>query len=452
MKLSDLQAAFGGEVRGDSFFEQVSTDTRTLKSGTWFFALRGERHDGHHHLAQAVAAGASALIVETPLADCLVSQWVVKDTLLALQQTAMYWRNKCGHITRFALTGSSGKTTTKEMLAAMLSTQGLTLATQGNLNNHIGVPLTLLALRPEHRFAVIELGANHVGEIDQTAALVCPDCVTITNIGWAHLDGFGGRQGIAKGKSEIFHHSGAQGVAVINLDDEWSDYCRHQAQSLHQITVSMKNPDADVHVVSQLPDQHGCFAIDLLVRGQPLPRIQLPVMGEHNVINASLAIGMCLAVPDIDLVKASRALERIPGISGRMCRHECGSVTVIDDSYNANPDSMRKAIDVLAVQPGRKILVLGDMAELGSAAGEEHVHVGAWAAMKKIDALYAVGEYADFYAEGFGSRTRLYSDRRALVADLLGELEGVVSLLVKGSRSSKMDEVVTVLLKEQGTC
>ncbi len=452
MKLSDLAATFGGELRGDCVFDSVSTDTRTLKPGAWFFALKGERHDAHQHLAQAIAAGASALIVQKSMVDCPVSQWVVPDTLLALQQAATYWRQECGHVLRFALTGSSGKTTTKEMLAAMLSTQGLTLATSGNLNNHIGVPLTLLAIRSEHRFAVLELGANHVGEIDQTSALVLPDCVAITNIGWAHLEGFGGRQGIAQGKSEIFQHPGALGVAVINLDDEWSDYCRSRAQHLKQITVSAENPAADVWVASKSADEQGCFSLELVVRGSPLPRIQLPVMGEHNVINASLAVGMCLAVPEIDLVQASRGLERMAGIKGRMCRHERGALTIIDDTYNANPDSIRKAIDVLAAQPGRKILVLGDMAELGSAAREEHVHVGAWAAMKKIDALYAIGEYADFYAEGFGSNARRYSDRGALIAELLSELHGVVSLLVKGSRSSQMDEIVDVILKEQGTC
>ncbi|NNM51428.1 MAG: UDP-N-acetylmuramoyl-tripeptide--D-alanyl-D-alanine ligase [Pseudomonadales bacterium] len=450
MQLSELQHRFGGQLlQGDASLQGVSTDTRTLQPGEWYVALRGQNFYGQDFLAQAQAAGALAVVVEHFDVSCALPQWVVDDATLALQQMAKAWSQKNKPLYRIALTGSSGKTTTKEMLASMLGTLGPTLATRGNLNNHLGVPLTLLKLRPEHLYGVFELGANHEGEIDLTSALVEPHAVGITNIGSAHLEGFGSREGIARAKSEIYRHVADGGRAVINIDDDFASYCLAASQHLRQVSVSLQDSKADVFAEDLLVDEQGCYSFVPQVFGQRLARWHLPLMGRHNVLNACMAIGMVSAVQGCDWKKMQAGLQTMPGVPGRMNCYRYQGITLIDDTYNANPVSMKVAIDTLAGLPGRHVLVVGDMAELGEAAVQGHHEVGAWAKMKKIDALYAVGDYAEAYSEGFGPEARVVADKEQLISDLHRELEGVVSILVKGSRSSHMEEVVNIL-REQG--
>ncbi len=446
MQLSDLQRYFGGKLyQGDASLQGVSTDTRTLQPGACYVALRGQNFDGQSFLPQAQAAGAQAVVVERFDAACTLPQWVVNDTTQALQQMAKAWAQENKQVYRIALTGSSGKTTTKEMLASMLSTLGPTLATRGNLNNHWGVPLTLLQLRPEHRYGVFELGANHQGEIDLTSALVEPHAVAITNIGTAHLEGFGSREGIAQAKAEIYKHVTHGGMAVVNVDDDFADYCLKASHHLKQVSVSLQNSGADVQAEDLLVDEQGCYSFVPRIYGQRLERWYLPLMGRHNVLNACMALGLASAVPDCDWKQMQAGLQAMPGVPGRMNCYRHKGITLIDDTYNANPLSMKVAIDVLAGMPGRHVLVVGDMAELGASAIQGHHEVGAWAKMKKIDALYAVGDFAEAYSEGFGGEARVAADKEQLISDLHRELEGVVSILVKGSRSSQMEEVVNIL-------
>ncbi len=446
MRLSQVVAQVGGELAGDAGFVGVSTDSRTLQAGEWFVALRGERYDGHDHVAVALEKGASALIVERLFPGVPVAQWVVADSLQALQALAVYWRQQCSGVRRFALTGSSGKTTTKEMLASMLATQGATHATRGNLNNQIGVPLTVLQMRPEHRFGVFELGASHAGEITEIARLIAPECVAITNVGSAHLEGFGSREGIARAKAEIYAAVQPGGRAVLNRDDEFYPWCRQQAAHLHTVSVSLQDPAAEVSVRGMQADASGCYRFEPLIEGKIFPWVQLPIMGKHNVLNACMALAMAWYEPGLDPLGLLQGLALMPGIPGRMHRETFGKMTLIDDTYNANPASVRSAIDVLAAQQGKKILVLGDMAELGEGVREEHRGVGEWAAMKKIDALYVVGDYAQWVAEGFAngaaSGAKVLPDKQQLLAELHTELQGVVSILVKGSRSSQMEDIV----------
>lgn len=444
MKLSFMAQLTGGRLLGaDLDITQFSTDTRTLKGGELFIALSGANFDGNKFAADAAARGAVAVVVSSEQAGLGVPQLVVESTHAALGQIARAWRQQFD-IVSVAMTGSAGKTTTKEFVASIFAGMGPTLATLGNKNNDIGVPLTLFRLDASHKYGVFELGANHVGEIAYTSALVQPQAVTITNVGTAHLEGFGSREGIARAKGEIYGGLVAGGVACINLDDEFAPYWQGLCEGRAQLHYSTHQP-ADLWVGNVRQATSGRYVFDLHVGAQSVA-IELQLLGRHNVANAlaAAALAHACAVP---LEKIAAGLARTLPPPGRLNLHvPRASVRLIDDSYNANPSSMKAAIDVLCDMPGRHVLVLGDMGELGSATESGHHEVGEYARMKKIDALYTVGQYSQFTAAGYGPETKVFDNQQLLIEELEKELETVVTLLVKGSRSAHMENVVTALL------
>lgn len=426
----------------DFVLEKVCTDTRNLKHGDVFIALRGNRFDGNRFIATAKQKGAVGAIVEEMDEQVDLPQLQVQDTREALAQLAGQWRHAYSGVT-IALTGSNGKTTTKEMLALMLADAGKTLATQGNLNNDIGVPLTLLRLRRDVCFAVVEIGANHPGEIERMVNVVAPDIALVTNVGEAHLEGFHSLDGVAQAKGEIY--SGGHRVAVINLDSSYAPYLIRLNHNKNIITFSMQGAEnatfaAEMH---QTRDQ-GAHARVHTPQGDF--DLNLQVSGAHNISNALAALSAVYACG----LPLQAAIERLAQYQGHSSRQEvvfCGNNRLIDDSYNANPASFRAGIDVLATAQGTRVLVCGDMNELGRNAVELHLGIGAYAASAGIDRLFACGRMAEHYQKGFGQNAIIFNDKESLLAALRPFLttQPSWSCLVKGSRSSHMEVVVEAL-------
>lgn len=443
-RLSQAAAWLAAERTGaDVEFLGVSTDTRSLPAGALFIALRGPRFDAHDYVAEAAARGAVALLVEHAV-DSPLPQLIVRDTRLALGRLAAAWRLHC-NTPLVAITGSNGKTTVKEMSRAIFAQSGAVLATEGNLNNDIGVPLTLLRLTPQHRHAVIEMGANHAGEIAYLSDLAQPDAAVITNAGPAHLEGFGSVEGVARAKGEIYRGLRENGVAVINADDAYADLWRGMAGTQRQLCFGM----APESIVTARWQPEGCGSRLWLQTPVGEAELLLPVPGRHNVMNALAAAALALAL-DLSLDAIRRGLEGMQGVAGRLARRAAfNGAQLIDDSYNANPASMRAAIDVLAACPAPRILVVGDMGELGSDATQLHREIGAYARAAGIDALYASGPLSLATAEGFGAGAQHFTDCAALAAALRQVLTVESTVLVKGSRSARMERVVEAL-QEKG--
>lgn len=440
VRLTQAAAWLGAERNGaDVEFHGVSTDTRALAPGVLFIALRGPRFDGHDYAAAASAAGAVALLVEHAV-DSPLPQLIVRDTRLALGRLAAAWRLHC-NTPLAAITGSNGKTTVKEMSRAILAQTGAVLATEGNLNNDIGVPLTLLRLTPQQRHAVIEMGANNPGEIAYLSDLAQPDAAVITNAGPAHLAGFGSLEGVARAKGEIYSGLRENGVAVINADDPFADLWRGMAGTQRQLCFGMA-PEAIVTARWQAEDGGSRLWLQTPAGEAEL---LLPLPGRHNVMNALAASALALAL-EVELSAICRGLEGMQGVAGRLApRRAFNGARLIDDSYNANPASMRAAIDVLAAYPAPRILVLGDMGELGDAALQLHRETGAYARAAGIDAMYVTGPLSMATAEGFGSGAEHFEDCAALAAALRPLLTAAATVLVKGSRSARMERVVDAL-------
>ena len=442
LRLREAAHVLNGEVSGaDVIFTTVSTDSRQLSAGALFVALTGPNFDGHNFVAAARERGAVAALVSRPVADPL-PQLRVADTRLALGQLAAAWRSRfAGPL--IALTGSNGKTTLKEMIAAILRVRGLTLSTEGNLNNDIGVPLTLLRLNGEHAYAVIEMGANHPGEIAYLTGLAQPDVAIINNAGPCHLEGFGDVAGVARAKGEIFQGLRPAGAAVINRDDEYADYWAGLNPGRRIMDFGLDRPAA---VRGELLDS-ASNRFRLHAGGEEAD-IQLPVPGRHNVRNALAAAAAALAV-GATLEDIRRGLESLRGVGGRLQRlpgRHGGAV--IHDAYNANPASLAAALEAVGAGPGRKWLVLGDMRELGPAADELHARSGGEARVAGFERLYALGEHSRAAVAAFGTGGLHFEDVDALVADLnrdlhLGGEPAVV--LVKGSRGMRMEQVVAAL-------
>ncbi len=443
MRLSELAQILGGEVRhGDAVFERVVIDSRAVAAGDLFVALRGERFDAHDFVGQAHGAGAVA---------ALVSQWVpaslpqlrIDDTLDGLQKFATAWR------ARFtapvvAVTGSNGKTTTKQLMAAVFAARGEVAATRGNLNNHIGVPLTLLGLREHQRTAVIEKGANHLHEIALLTRLAQPDVGVITQAGSAHLEGFGSYENIARGKGELF--AGLDGgVAVINADDVYAPLWRSLATRAAQLHFGFsEQADVRAHACEPLADGSGSRFVLRTPEGSASVRLPLP--GRHNILNALAAAGCAVAI-GMDAEVIARGLSAVEAPRGRLSwLRTAQGARVLDDSYNANPDSLRAGLDLLAVQPGRRTLVLGDMAELGPDAARLHREAGELARRMGIERLHALGPLAAQAAAGFGRGAGAYESVDALLHAVRAELDADSVLLVKGSRSARMERVVDALV------
>jgi UDP-N-acetylmuramoyl-tripeptide--D-alanyl-D-alanine ligase len=437
-----LDAEWCGE---DAFFTGVSTDSRMVGCGDLFVALKGEKFDGHEFVAVAKKKGAVAAMVcqgsETGNQESGIPLILVKDTRLGLGKLAAYWRGRFT-VPLVAVTGSNGKTTVKEMIASILrQTAGSAdrvLATEGNLNNDIGVPQMLLRLRAQHAYAVIEMGMNHAGEIAYLTGLARPSVALITNAGTAHLEGLGSVEAVARAKGEVFEGLDQMGVAIINADDPYAPLWRKLAGSRRVVDFGL-GAGATVSACYQLNLLNSTMTLTL---PDGVEEVELQVPGEHNVRNA-LAAAAATAAMGIGKETIALGLSRFSGVKGRMQKkrglHEA---MVIDDSYNANPESVRAALAVLAAVPGKKILVLGDMGELGGNAAALHERIGEEARLAGVDRLFAVGELSAHTVAKFGAGARHFERIEELLAEVRTQLAADVTVLVKGSRFMQMERVV----------
>lgn len=443
MRLSELQEALNGRLVGaDASFTKVSTDSRKIAEGELFIALRGPNFDGNRYLAEVASKGAVAALVSQEDASLALPQLVVADTRIALGLLGAL--NRQGFSAPVAaVTGSSGKTTVKEMLASILACLGPVLATRGNLNNDLGAPLTLLDISAEHRAAVIELGASGVGEIAYTVALARPDVAIITNAGSAHVGEFGGPEKIVEAKGEILEGLSAKGVAILNKDDQAFAVWSARAKGKILVSFAKTNTHADFYAQNIVLDAMGCPRFTLhSPQGQVA--LCLKLVGEHNVVNA-LAAAAAASVFGVSLKDIAQGLEALAPIKGRsVIKPISGARQVIDDSYNANPQSIKAAIDSLSHFSGRKVLVLGDMAELGAWSEAGHQDVGRYA-VGKVDAFYAVGSQMRFATQAYGPKAQHFSEHQALLEALANEQQINTTFLIKGSRSAAMDKIVDVL-------
>lgn len=445
--LGELVIPLAGELHGgDASFSAVSTDTRSISPGDLFIALRGASFDGNQFVAAAAAAGAVAAIVDCA-GDYPLPYLQVADTQLALGLLGAANRDRFnGDLV--AITGSVGKTSVKNMLASILSAQGSTLATAGNLNNEIGVPLTLLQLNQAHRFAVIEMGAGRAGDIAYLCQLGRPRVGMLLNAMAAHLDGFGSVDAVAHGKAEIFSTLGANGTAVFSADSPYAPLWRQLAASTQQIEFGFA-AEAAVRAESiSISDPVAGTRFVLVTPAGNAP-VTLPLPGKHNIANAlaAAAAAHSLGIEVEAIAMALSGVELEPGRVGTQ-RAPSGAL-VIDDTYNANPGSVRAAIDMLAASAGRRVLILADMRELGATSAALHREIGAYAA-GKIDELWLTGTESVATAAGFGSEAHYYEQRDDLIAALAGRFGSDDVVLVKGSRSMGMEHVVRSLLDRQG--
>ncbi len=443
-QLSQVAQAVGGRLVGtDAALIGVSTDTRAIGAGQLFIALSGDRFDAHDFLAQAVASGAAALMVaDEGKLPAGVSAVVVDDTRLALGRLAAAWR-AAFTLPVIAVTGSNGKTTTKEMIAAILKAAfgDAVLATRGNLNNDIGLPLTLLGLNATHRAAVIEMGMNHPGEIAYLAGIGAPNVALVTNAQRAHLEGMGDLDEVAQEKGSIYGGLKPSGIAVVNADDAYAaTWCEMAAP--HVVRRFGIDQTADVHGTVR---QHGLeTAIDLSApEGEVSIRLSIP--GRHNARNAVAAAAACLAA-GVQLTAVVAGLEGFAGVKGRLQRRAGkNGAELLDDTYNANPDSVRAGVDVLAATIGRKLLVLGDMGEIGEASGQYHDEIGGYAKSQGVDRLFALGDAVQQAVRNFGEGAKHYCNVEKLIAAVEKELGPDTTVLIKGSRFMKMERVADAL-------
>ncbi|UTL82079.1 UDP-N-acetylmuramoyl-tripeptide--D-alanyl-D-alanine ligase [Pseudomonas putida] len=448
MTLSQLTAALSARLVGaDASFSGVSIDSRSVGAGELFVALAGPRFDGHDYLADVQAKGAVAALVEREVANVDLPQLVVADSRLALGQLGAL--NRAGYDKPVvAITGSSGKTTVKEMLACVLRTRGPVHATRGNLNNDLGAPLTLLEIAPQHSAAVIELGASRIGEIRYTVGLTQPQVVIINNAGTAHVGEFGGPEKIVEAKGEILEGLGEGGTAILNLDDKAFAIWKARAAAHKVISFARSDARADFHATDIGRDARGCPSFTLHGAGASVA-VQLNVLGEHNVSNALAAAAAAHAV-GLSLSGIAAGLNAMQPVKGRTVAQIAPSgVRVIDDSYNANPTSMCAAIDILAGFSGRTVLVLGDIGELGQWAEEGHRKVGDYA-RGKVDALYAVGTNMTHAVKAFGANGRHFATQAELIEAVRAETASNTTILIKGSRSAAMENVVAALCGASG--
>ena len=449
MRIHEAAHAIGALAQGnDAAFGGVSTDSRRIATGELFVALKGDKFDGHTYVEEVLARGAAGALVtqDFAVAHPELPLIAVADTRLALGSLAAQWRSRFA-IPLIGITGSNGKTTVKEMCAAILRAHfgkdpDCVLATTGNLNNDIGLPLTLLRLRESHRAAVIEMGMNHAGEIDYLTRLAAPTVALVNNAQRAHLEGLGSVQDVALAKGEIFAGLPADGVAVFNADDAQADIWRELSRDRRQTSFGLDHA-ADVRGEFA---GHGLGGELRLATawGEIVARLAVP--GSHNARNACAAAAATL-VAGASLGAVKQGLEGFSGVKGRLQRRAGRKgALVVDDSYNANPDSMRAAIDVLASVPGKCVLVMGDMGEAGAAAGQFHDEIGGYAKSHGVDRLFCLGELSAAAAHNFGEGGQHFSRVEDLIKTLLTELEPQTTVLVKGSRFMRMERVVDAIV------
>jgi len=441
--LGALCAATGARLMGDDGpFAGLSTDTRTLKPGDLFVALSGPNFDGHDFVRRAACLGAAGALVGRQI-SCALPQAVVGDPLAGLQRYAAHWRGRLNG-PLIGVTGSNGKTTVKEMLRAIFAARGEVLATRGNLNNHIGVPLTLLGLRATHRSAVVEMGANHAGEIARLAAIARPTAGVVTMAGPAHLEGFGSVEGVAHAKGELFAALPADGVAAINADDAFAALWEDLAGHCRRVRFAL---DARAEIGAEAVEA-GALGTRFRLRTPGGPaEVELAFSGRHNLVNALAAAAVAWGC-GLSPAQIARGLGQAQPVGGRLRRVPgvFGS-QVVDDTYNANPSSVRAALEWLVGQPGQSWAVLGDMAELGAEASRLHADCGRWARDLGVARLFTVGPLSRATAQAYGAGACHADTLEELVAALHGALAhgGQPTILVKGSRSAGMERVVSAL-------
>ncbi len=452
MTLADCARVLGATLHTKNIgttFAGVSTDSRSIAADELFVALKGPTFDGHEFLEQVRQRGAAAALV-SGLMPTDVAQIVVGDTMLAYGALAQHWRSRFS-LPVIALTGSNGKTTVKEMLRAVMvkhvGSADQVLATEGNLNNNIGLPKMLLRLDGHHRAAVLEMGMNHLYEIDYLTRLAVPDVALIIMAGTAHIGELGSMQAIAQAKGEIYAGLRDGGVACINIDDQYADYWRRLVGDKRRVVTFGTAPTADVcgELRGDLGGELTQSGLTLHAAGA-VAEVRLQVMGEHNQRNAIAAAAGAYAM-GVPLPTIAAGLADFSGVDGRLRRYVGhNSATIIDDTYNANPDSMRAAISVLVKQTGKRLLVLGDMGELGTDAAAMHAEIGREAKAAKVEGIFVLGELAREYAASFGAGAVHASSVDELVAALKPKLDAHTTVLIKGSRFMLMERVVHALV------
>jgi UDP-N-acetylmuramoyl-tripeptide--D-alanyl-D-alanine ligase len=454
LRLTDLAVTYGGTLLNpDCQFNRVSTDSRHTAEGDLFVALQGERFDAHQFLPD-VATKAAGVVVSQRNQQIQLPQWVVEDTTRALGQIAAA-RRALHRGPLIAITGSSGKTSVKEMTAAIMGQNSAVHATAGNLNNHIGVPLTLLNMGANSDVAVIEMGASGAGEIAYLCEIAKPNIALINNVQRAHLEGFGSIEGIASGKGEIYSGLSADGTAILNLDQSWCAQWRQLIANRPCITFSIADREADLGAEQIETLDNGCCKFQLCDRrnGDTSRRqIALSVPGIHMVSNA-LAAAACATAAGADMDQIAVGLAAVLPVSGRLNSIELApDLTLIDDTYNANPDSFRAGIDVLSTSAGYRILVMGDMAELGDQSQDLHRQIGEYALQAGIDRVFTAGTWSAVAADACNgthyNNTELLIEALKEALDRARKEQGKTVVLVKGSRSSRMDQVITILNRE----
>ena len=444
MRLSEAAIATHGIVIGnDVEFTSVGTDSRAITQGQLFVALKGDHFDGHDYVAQSLAQGAAAALIENNENAPAVK---VKDARLALGDLAAYWRKKI-NAPIVAITGSNGKTTVKEMLAAILKvaagSDSKVLATQGNLNNDIGMPLTLLRADSHHSYVVLEMGMNHSGEISYLTNIAKPNFALVNNAGLAHVGELGSVEAIAQAKGEIFQGLALDGTAIINADDVYSDLWKSLASKYQQITFGLE-ATADVTASYEL---NGSTSHVSLKAPNGEVEFTLPASGLHNVKNALAASTAAIAL-NVSLQSIAEGLSGFSGAKGRLQQKQGQfDAQVIDDTYNANPASMKAAVDVLSAREGKRFMVMGDMGELGADAGLMHAEIGSYAKQTGIDALFVLGDLSQEAVKAFGSGAQHFENAESLSEAVLNRMDKVTTVLVKGSRFMRMERVVDKITK-----
>ncbi len=457
--LQKLASLYGGQVYGPgTLLSAVGTDTRTIEADNLFVALRGERFDAHDHLEQALDKGVKAFVIDRAESKELLEQhqcsvWLIKDTTLALGHIAEYQRSQFSK-PLIAITGSSGKTSVKGMLASILSCYvGVesVFATKGNFNNHIGVPLSLLSLNNTHQYAVIEMGASGPNEIAYLSAMAKPDIAVVNNVMPAHVEGFGSVQGIATAKGEIYSGLKEHGCAIVNGDDvyadQWLDNIKQETTILFSGSGRTEHNSNKVAVYAKNSRilNNGCYSFSLSC-GDEAVVVKLNVLGQHNVANA-VSAAACAYALGMNIQFIRKGLEQFSAEKGRLqVLAGINQSTLIDDTYNANPGSMKAALDVLADSSSKSIFVMGDMGELGDSAKEEHESIGAYAKQKNIQYFFSLGKQSEHASTAYGEGAQHFESIESLIDTLQGLTLKQPVILVKGSRSARMERVVHALI------
>lgn len=441
LRLSEIAAMTEGELQGeDVFVSDLSTDTRKLGQDDLFVALQGDKFDGHTFIEELSSQQARAVLVHKDVQTKL-PLIKVDDTLKALGRWANAWR-KSVNPKVIGITGSNGKTTVKQMISSIFSQVGCVCATKGNLNNHIGVPLTLLSMRKENDYAVIEMGANHKGEINHLTHLAEPDVAVITNAGPAHLEGFGSIEGVAHAKGEIINGISTDGTIVLNADDQYLSVWLEKAEHLNVLTFGF----------SASADIRGAVASENILAVTTFSdvfQVTLPMMGKHNMYNALASIAVARTL-NVKTQKIIQGIEETDAAAGRLnIKKGVLGTTIIDDAYNANPASLQAAIKVLCSLPGESWLVLGDMGELGQNSHAIHAQMGEFARLAGVKKLFVLGEHSAHAADAFGAGAMKFMDREQLAKEMLSQLHADCCVLVKGSRSMHMEDIAKVFAEPE---